>query len=134
MWLHLLERQGIPLHADVRHTPVGLSAEVLQAHVLGGHHVDRLWLKQRRHPPRKFRAAMNEHLLGMDLLEDRWLLVVYAEGIHLWDLDSHDTGAASLTLDKEGLTFYTALYDSPGQRILIAAKKHSCVPFVLVVC
>ncbi len=74
--------------------------------------------------PKMIRPALSEHLIGVELLEDRWLLAVYAEGIHLWDLDADDI-ESNLLLQREGLTSYYAMYDAASERILIAVKKHS---------
>lgn len=135
IWLRHLEEQqtSIPLHTSIQDPRsdhvLGLSAEDLQLKVLLGHRTDRIWMQGRPAPPRSLRvaAAPNENLLGLELLEDRWLLAVYGQAIHLWDLDA-DQGPASLELHRQGLTSYTAMYDATEERILIAVKKHSCAP------
>ncbi|KAF9027489.1 hypothetical protein BDZ89DRAFT_804589 [Hymenopellis radicata] len=109
VWLRFLEEQqaSVPLYASIRDPAsahvLGLSAQVLRSTVLQNRRINGLWLERRATVPRLIRSPLNEHLIGVELLEDRWLLAVYGEGIHLWDLDADDV-ESSLLLQREGLS------------------------------
>ncbi len=103
--------------------------------MLTARRIDRLWLGTRRRSPTKFQPSGNVHLIGLNVFLDKWLLAVYSEGMHLWDLDLNLCGVfpgfrrASLALSKSGFSSYTAVLDGPNARILIVIKKHSYVIF-----
>ncbi|KAK0457888.1 uncharacterized protein EV420DRAFT_484562 [Desarmillaria tabescens] len=143
VWTSLLKQQKyqIPFVASLRepHSPyvLGLDASVLQSEVLTARRTDRLWLANRRRPPIKLYPSGNVQLIGLNVFLDKWLLAVYGEGMHLWDLDlnlcSEFPGfrCASLALSKSGFASYTAALDDSNARILIVLKKHSSIsPFV----
>ncbi|KAK0497380.1 hypothetical protein EDD18DRAFT_152111 [Armillaria luteobubalina] len=143
VWTSLIDEQQrqIPFVASLRepHSPyiLGLEASVLQSEVLTARRIDRLWLGSRRKSPTKFQPSGNVHLIGLNVFLDKWLLAVYSEGMHLWDLDLNICGVfpgfrrASLALSKSGFSSYTTVLDGLNARILIVIKKHSFIsPFV----
>ncbi|KAG7444491.1 uncharacterized protein BT62DRAFT_1008147 [Guyanagaster necrorhizus] len=142
VWISLLQEQQhqIPFVASLRepHSSyiLGLDPSVLQSEVLTARRIDRLWLGNRRRSPTKLQHSGNVQLIGLNVFLDRWLLAVYGEGMHLWDLDLPCGGfpgfrCASLKLSKSGFASYTAALDIPNDRILIVLKKHSFTsPFV----
>lgn len=87
--------------------------------------MNRLWPETR--PKETLHTFQHEDdiasLLGIQVLLDRWLLAIYAEGlIEIYDLDEM-TKKTSMNLDHTGWGSYSAAVDESNKVIFIAITK-----------
>ncbi|KII87227.1 hypothetical protein PLICRDRAFT_248449 [Plicaturopsis crispa FD-325 SS-3] len=91
IWLSLLHRQKshIPFEPGVRDPDVlcTYTASQLEDIVAYGHSTQQKWQLPRQGAPSRLYPKAGNAILAMQVLCDRWLLIVYCEGlIYLWDL------------------------------------------------
>lgn len=144
MWDVYLRRQQVylPVFSDSDgFASSKLSTCQLEALVRATQRTAGFWSLERPRKPFYLEEKTGNTLLGLQIFLDRWLLVVYSEGIiHLWDiLGGSDPGRGSkigsepkklptLDLGSKRWTSYTACLDSSKQKIFLAFTR--ALPYV----
>ncbi|KAH6916272.1 hypothetical protein BKA70DRAFT_483148 [Coprinopsis sp. MPI-PUGE-AT-0042] len=143
LWASVLHRlqKGCPLPPELVSEPQfgNLTASTLERFATRYHRIQCLWPKSREKDstftlPRPNQLEVSS-LLGIQVLQNRWLLSVYTEGILcIRDLDAK-VGATSLPswnfdMGANGWGSYIASVDDPGKCIYVAATT-TLPPFTL---
>ncbi|KAF5384599.1 hypothetical protein D9757_007456 [Collybiopsis confluens] len=128
LWANLLKRQRglVPLPPDTRKNVDGWSAAALERLVSSNELVEALWLIPRQSAPVKLEERRGELLIGLEIILDRWILSVYADGyINLWDdEDSSLKKQCSFAYTgKDKISSYQAALDDSGEKLMVVVTN-----------
>ncbi|KAF8159905.1 hypothetical protein B0H34DRAFT_705310 [Crassisporium funariophilum] len=139
IWMSLMQEQQryLPLPEDLLVSLNSLdphlqsySSQALESILKHALLVSNAWPRPRKSPPWKIqRQGMNIILAGMDMVLDRWLVVVYSEGaVYLYDTQVSNLGEpgkhvvlrASLDLPWGIMSSHAISLDSTNQKLVLA--------------
>ncbi|TFK39490.1 hypothetical protein BDQ12DRAFT_712178 [Crucibulum laeve] len=138
IWMALLniQQQTLPMDPNSTINELEMSTKSLESSVRSAHRISQLWPTRRLENPYKLSSKMALNLLGMQVFLDRWLLVVYSEGIirlrdmslyppsrlslYPWGSEHND---AVLSLGSPRWTSYTATLNRSKSNIILAITQ-----------